>query len=245
MKVNNSAHKKAEVAHGKSRALTGREFLAQATSNKSSPLSSAAATPAGSDDESAAKDRAKAHRDKLLGFQANNARRTQIHDEAADYDIPTSGTNMWASPAERAQQLKKQQKMLREMEWAAKPEYEKRRVVASIDLKGGKIVRRMAEVERPDFSQDDGGANDDGDDYQAPKPEGNGVGAFSNNPLAAGLVRPKAREDKGKDVQVEKQNTWRRVQMDEDDNEAWILDGGVYGGRDVNPTLGEEEHAFG
>ena len=121
MKANNNSHKKAEVAHGKARALTGRDFLAQVSSSpRSSPLSSAPVTPAGSDDESSAK-AAKAHRDKLLGFQANNARRTQIHDEAADFDIPTSGTNMWASPAERAKQLKQQQKVLREMEWNARP----------------------------------------------------------------------------------------------------------------------------
>ena len=49
---------------------------------------------------------------------------------------------MWASPAERAQQLKRQQEVLREMEWNAKPEYEKRRVVASIDLQGRKVVRK-------------------------------------------------------------------------------------------------------
>ncbi|KAI6812248.1 zf-C2HC5-domain-containing protein, partial [Hortaea werneckii] len=245
MKANNATHKKADVAQGKPRAFTGRDFLAQASSSgRSSPLSSSAATPAGSDDE---KDKAKAHRDKLLTFQANNARRTQIHDEAADYDIPVSGTNMWASPAERAAQLKRQQKALREMEWNAKPEWEKRQVVASIDLKGGKIVRRMAEVEKPDF--DAAEAEEPEDDFLPPAPSANGSeskGAFSQNPLAAGLIRPKAKEDKGKGAEREKRDTWRRVQMDEDDNEAWILDGGVYGGQ-IPPdrVLGADEHAFG
>ncbi|EME87901.1 uncharacterized protein MYCFIDRAFT_148522 [Pseudocercospora fijiensis CIRAD86] len=238
MKANNSAHKKAEVAHGKARAFTGRDFLSQASSARSSPLSSAPGTPDGSDDEAGKK--AKAHRDKLLGFQAQNARRTQIHDEAADFDVPTAGTNMWASPQERAQQLKKQQRVLREMEWSAKPEYEKRQVVASIDLKGGKVVRRMAEVEKPDFSAE----NDDDmvDDSQAPaRTEG---GAFSNNPLASGLIRPLAREGKGKEAIRDRKTThWRRVQMDEDDNEQWILDGGVYG--DSTRPLGNEEHAVG
>ncbi|KAF2172321.1 hypothetical protein M409DRAFT_50040 [Zasmidium cellare ATCC 36951] len=239
MKVNNAAHKRADVAHGKAKAYTGRDFLAQASSTRSSPLSSQPATPAGSDDEASAK--AKAHRDKLLGFQANNARRTQIHDEAADYDVPSAGTNMWASPEERAQQLKKQQKILREMEWNAKPEYEKRRVVASIDLKGGKVVRRMAEVEKPDF--DVAEESGEGGDYQMPTST-NGSGAFSNNPLASGLIRPTAREDKGKEVVREKKSTWRRVQMDED-NEQWILDGGVYGNQPVDNPLGEEEHPCG
>jgi hypothetical protein len=242
MKANNAAHKKADVVHGKTRAFTGRDFLAQASSNRSSPLSSAPATPAGSDDE--ASEKAKQHRDKLLGYQSQNARRTQIHDEAADYDIPTSGTNMWASPAERAQQLKKQQKVLREMEWSARPDYEKRRVVASIDLKGGRVVRKMAEVEKPDFSSADEAAETE-DNFVAPVTEGGRSGAFSNNPLAKGLIKPKAKEEKGKGAVREKASTWRRVQMDEDDNEAWILDGGIYGGETHDRILGAEEHAVG
>ncbi|KAM3415280.1 hypothetical protein BST61_g8810 [Cercospora zeina] len=251
MKSNNAAHKRAEVSHGKARAFTGRDFLAQASSARSSPLSSAPATPTGSDDE-AASAKAKAHRDKLLGFQANNARRTRIHDEAADFDLPSAGTNMWATPQERAQQLKRQQKMLREVEWNAKPEYEKRQVVASIDVKAGKVVRRMAEIETPDF-----GANDDPDDetaHDVPVSNsggggGGGGGAFSKNPLARGLIRPVAvaKEDKGKDVAREKRTMWRRVQMDQDqgDNEQWILDGGVYGSQSHDVPLGEEERACG
>ena len=245
MKVNNAAHKKADVALGKTRAFTGRDFLAQASSSRSSPLSSAPATPVGSDDE--AGEKAKQHRDKLLGYQAQNARRTQIHDEAADYDVPTSGTSMWASPAERAQQLKRQQKVLREMEWNARPDYEKRRVVASIDLKGGKVVRKMAEVERPDFSSADEAAGPE-DDYMAPVPDTGtgGGGTFSNNPLAKGLIKPKAREEKGKGAVRETKSMWRRVQMDNDeDNEAWILDGGIYGGETQDRILGAEEHAVG
>lgn len=243
MKANNAAHKKAEVVHGKTRAFTGRDFLAQASSNRSSPLSSRPTTPVGSDDE--ASEKAKQHRDKLLGYQAQNARRTQIHDEAADYDIPTTGTNMWASPAERAQQLKKQQKVLREMEWNARPDYEKRRVVASIDLKGGKVVRKMAEVEKPDFSSADEAVEPNEGDYVAPKPDAGG-GAFSNNPLAKGLIKPKARDEKGKGMEREKRSMWRRVQMDDDeDNEAWILNGGVYGGETQERVLGAEERAVG
>lgn len=264
MRTNNAAHKKADVAHGKSRALTGRDFLAQASSNRSSPMSSAAATPSGSDDEAA--DKAKQHRDKLLGFQAQNARRTQIHDEAADYDVPASGTNMWASPAERAQQLKRQQRVLREMEWNARPEYEKRQMVASIDLQGRKVVRKMAAVEKPDFAEDEN-VEPDGDEGLSSRATGapgdggggggggGGKGAFSNNPLAKGLIRPQMREDKGKGRDAERKTAWRRVQMDEDqdDNEAWILDGGMYGGKGgtgvgngvVDEPLGAEERGCG
>lgn len=238
MKANNATHKRAEVSQGKAKAYTGRDFLASASSSRSTPLSSQPATPADSDDE--ASEKAKAHRDRLLGFQANNARRTQIHDEAADYDLPSAGTNMWASPQERAQQLKKQQKIMREMQWNAKPEYEKRQVVASIDLKGGRVVRRMADVEKPNF--DEPGADVE-EDFQMPAST-EGGGAFSNNPLASGLIRPTAREAKGKEAVREKKSTWRRVQMDADDNEQWILDGGLYG-EDASQPQGNEEPECG
>jgi len=260
MKAKNAVHKRPDVAHGKARAFTGREFLAHAASSSSSrtsPLSSTptSTTPVDSEDDEVAVEMAKAHRDKLLAFQANNARRTRVHDEAADYDIPSSGTNMWASPAERAQQLKRQQKVMREMEWAAKPEYEKRRVVASIDVKGGKVVKKMAEVEMPDFSVPDENnvvvtTASAADSSSSVSGNGGGAGAsrgnFSDNPLAAGLIRPTAREPKAKGGVRESQSIWRRVQMDEDDNEQWILDGGVYGGHmPHNRILSEEEHAAG
>ena len=257
MKANNATHKKPDISHSKTRALTGRDFLAQATasSNRSTPLSSRPTTPADSDDEIQAKETAKQHRDRLLNYQSQNARRTQIHDEAADYDVPASGTSMWASPAERAQQLKRQQRVLRENEWNSRPEWEKRRVVASIDLKGGRVVRKMAGVERPQSDGASGASEEeDGAAVSAGKATGaeggggggGGGGAFSRNPLAKGLIKPQAREAKGKDVGVrEKGSTWRRVQMDEVDNEAWILDGGVYGGETGGRVLGDEERAFG
>lgn len=264
MQANNAAHRRADVALGKARAYTGRDFLAQmssaASSTGTSPLSSNAATPAPSDDESgggAAAAKAKAHRDKLLNFQANNARRTTVHDEAADFDVPAAGTNMWASPVERAQQLKRQQRVLREMEWNARPEYERRRVVASIDVVGGKVVRRMAEVERPNFDVE---AEEEGSHGGVAVPPetpaaggkenagGDGGGAFSRNPLAAGLIRPVAKQSKGKDKDTarrETRSTWRRVQMDADDNEQWILDGGMAGGASGERAQYAEEPACG
>lgn len=245
MAVNNASHRRAEVS-AKPRAFTGRDFLSSAAASATaSPLSSAPPSEDEADDGKLSK--AKEHRDKLLAFQAQNARRTRIHDEAADFDIPTSGTNMWASPAERAAQLKRQQKVMREMEWNARPDWEKRKVVASIDVVGGKIVKRMAEAERPE-SEDD--AENDGDDFVPPKNEaesGKG-GAFSQNPLMGALIRPVARAEKAKgkegDDAVKSRSTWRRVQDDNDDNEQWILDGGVYGGRTEGRVLGAEEHSF-
>ncbi len=237
MNLNNASHRRADLAS------QARPFT-----NPTPPSSSNTADKT--------LDLVKQHRDKLLAYQAENARRTHIIDEAADFETPTSGQSMWSSPIERAAQLKRQQKVLREQEWNAKPEYEKRKVVVSVDLVGGKAVRRMGTVEKPRDEEGD-------DDMEAVAENGNdaggssrggGGGAFSKNPLLGGLIRP-VWKGKGKEGSAEgegedkenqsRKNTWRRVQDDDDDNEAWILDGGVYGGNDSERRLGDEEHAFG
>jgi hypothetical protein len=242
--VHNANHKRAEV-NQKPRAFTGRDFLSSAAASATaSPISSAAQSE---DEGDTAVSKAKEHRDRLLAFQANNARRTRVHDEAADFDVPTSGTNMWASPTERAAELKRQQKIMREMEWSARPDYEKRRMVASIDVVGGKIVKRMAEIERPVSDAEKEEADETMPVHK--QDENAGSGAFSNNPLMGTLIRPTVRADKGKakgqEGAEERKSTWRRVQDDKDDNEQWILDGGAYGGRIEGRVLGEEERAVG
>ncbi|ORX97871.1 putative zinc finger motif, C2HC5-type-domain-containing protein [Clohesyomyces aquaticus] len=221
MAANNASQKRAEVS------LAPRPF---STPRATTPASS---NPA-SDSESEKLAKAKQHRDKLLAFQAQNARRTQVHDEAADFDVPTAGLSMWASPQERAMQLKRQQKALREQEWNTRPEYEKRKMVASIDLVGGKVVKRMTATERPKTPESE-------EDTSVPMPfQFHGPsdgGAFSRNPLLGGLIRPTIKVEgkgKGKEKVQERKQTWRRVQDDNDDNEQWILDGGVYGGADNN-----------
>lgn len=146
----------------------------------------------------AAEIKAKEHRDRLLGFQSQNAKRTTVHDEAADFEIPTDGTSLWGSASERARQLKQQQKVLRELEWNARPEWEKRREVLSIDVVGGKVVRRMGRVERPAHEDDNdhGSAEEDvnkgnGTGLAQTRTDGNsGGGTFSHNPLLGSLIRP-------------------------------------------------------
>lgn len=152
-------------------------------------------------------------------------------------------------------QLKRQQKVLREQEWNARPEWEKRKVVVSIDLKGGKAVRRMGVVEKPQDKgeEEEEGADGIGEDVVEGSGAGGGgaKGAFGRNPLLGGLIRPVWKgkgedEENGVEDEGERQRSrWRRVQDDDDDNEAWILDGGVYGDNDIERRLGDEEHAFG
>ncbi|KAK5633801.1 hypothetical protein RRF57_009515 [Xylaria bambusicola] len=223
MAINRQAHKRAEVSKAPAPFSRPRD---------------AAGIP------SEAETKALEHRDRLLGFQAQNARRTTVRDEAAEFDVSGAvagmGGNIWATPEERARELKRQQKILREMEWNARPEYEKRRQVVSIDLVGGKVVRKMAPAERPaspdeqDASQDGGSALEETSGNR----DGGSGGAFSKNPLLGGLIKP-VFDVKGKGVAQEgrKTNTtkWRRVQDDLDDNENLILDGGVYGQTELSP----------
>lgn len=230
MAANNAGQKRAEVS------LAPRPF---STPRATTPVSSNPASDVESENEKLAK--AKQHRDKLLAFQAQNAKRTQVYDEAADFETPTAGLSMWASPQERAMQLKRQQKALREQEWNARPEYEKRKVVASIDLVGGKIVRRMAAAERPTTPESEDELPESTSASFDHGAISSGGGAFAKNPLLGGLIRPTFKieqgKDKGKAKEEEKKQTWRRVQDDNDDNEQWILDGGVYGSRADNVSL--------
>ncbi|KAK1961079.1 zf-C2HC5-domain-containing protein [Colletotrichum sublineola] len=190
---------------------------------------------------SEAEAKARAHRDKLLNFQSQNAKRTTVRDEAADFDVSGamagSGGNIWSTPEDRARELKRQQKILREMEWNARPEYEKRRQVVSIDVVGGKVVRKMAAVERPTTpDEEDVMVHEDSkeNDYVSSQQlsGGGGGGAFSRNPLLGGLIKP-VWDAKGKGALLkgrkDRKTQWRRVQDDFEDNEAVILDGGARG----------------
>lgn len=233
MDFNNASHRRAEVAS------SPRPFAAPSTDAADATLA-----------------RARQHRDKLLNFQSENARRTHIIDEAADFETPTSGQSMWSSTVERAAQLKRQQKVLREQKWNAKPDYEKRRQVVSLDVVNGKVVKRMGQVERPADATEDDGADevDTVDEVAQNDGERQREGVFSKNPLLGGLIRPvwkgkgKATGDGdevGEDGENRAKNSWRRVQDDNDDNEAWILDGGLYGGDTSDRQLGAEQPACG
>ncbi|KAI1413863.1 zf-C2HC5-domain-containing protein [Hypoxylon sp. FL1857] len=203
-----------------------------------------------SSETSEAQAKALEHRDRLLGFQAQNARRTTVRDEAADFDVSGAmtgaGSNIWATPEERARELKRQQKILREMEWNARPDYEKRRQVVSIDLVGGKVVRKMAAVERPGSPEEDNSQVGTVLEETSGNRSGSAGGAFSKNPLLGSLIKP-VFDAKGKGAQLEgrdpRATRWRRVQDDLDNNEAVILDGGAYGGRSnqeaTNSTVDE------
>ncbi|KAJ9635285.1 hypothetical protein H2204_005845 [Knufia peltigerae] len=191
------------------------------------------------DESSLAATRARAHRDKLLAFQRENAQRTRVYDEASDYDMTlTPGSTQWMSPVQRAAALKRQQQYIREMEEANRPEWEKKKTVMSMSIKNGKLVRTYerqkvsAATEKIDEPVIDADIEHDLADQHLSV---GGQGAFSNNPLLASgkLVRPVWRApegvDKGKQREPDRKSVWRRVQDDSEDNERWILDGGLHG----------------
>ncbi|KAL2871551.1 uncharacterized protein BJX67DRAFT_342582 [Aspergillus lucknowensis] len=177
-------------------------------------------------------DAATAHRDKLLAFQAQNAKRTRVVDEAADFETPNVASTLWMTPSQRALALKKQQRIMREMEEKARPDWEKKKTIMSLDITGGRVrkVYQAAPVETTPAAVED--EETEYLTYDAAGPRSGGE-AFSRNPLlaAGGLMRPvwKAPEEK-KVENKERKQTWRRVQDDnDDDNEQWILDGGLHG----------------
>lgn len=76
----------------------------------------------------------------LLNFQDNGAERTKIIDNAADFELPTGGGNLWASPLERALQLKRQQKQQKRMEDDEKNRGGRGNTVVDMTIKDGKVV---------------------------------------------------------------------------------------------------------
>jgi hypothetical protein len=194
--------------------------------------------------------RARAHRDKLLGFQANNAQRTKIHDEAADYDLGSGGGGrglQWMSPVQRAAALKKQQAYAREVEEMGRPDWEREKTVVSLNIKGGKLMKtyKKERVRQPEAAAD---MVDDAEVVEEIDAVGGAVkGNFGDNPLlkGGGLIRPiwvpqgdsgdstgtgqQDAKGKGKESERERKSVWRRVQDDNEDNEQWILDGGIKG----------------
>lgn len=256
MAADRAAHKKADVGAVPKPFARPRGYGSEY--EDAPTLQEAAAKQA--QQQQTAKERAIAQRDKLLNFQAENAQRTTVRDEAADFDVTAMGGSMWASPEERALALKKQQKLMREMEWNARPEYEKRQQVVSIDIVGKKVLRKVTKVERPVTPDSEPDADDGSrpsEYHVAPTQRTSGGGAFSKNPLLGGMIKPvyePPADSKEKGTELEgrrdRSTRWRRVQDDRDDNEAVILDGGIYGGssKDVRTDAmggGDDEPACG
>ncbi|KAK9495566.1 hypothetical protein V1508DRAFT_409071 [Lipomyces doorenjongii] len=98
-------------------------------------------------------DRANDQLSNLLSFQANSVQRTRIIDNASDFDLPGSGSDRWLTPAERAMQLRKQQRTLKQMEALEAKRNGRGKRVISIDLRGNKVVAE--DHSETDFDSDE------------------------------------------------------------------------------------------
>ena len=215
----------------------GVEKMANHNANvaKSSSGTPMFSSPDVSDNESAA-GRARAHRDRLLAFQRDNVQRTKVHDEAADFDVSlTPGATQWMSATQRAAALKKQQAYLREMEEMNRPEWERKKTVMSMSVRNGKLIKTFEKVKtsmpKTEVEEE---IVEEGHKRDEERQQLSGKGAFSNNPLLVSgqLIRPiwqPKDHDAKEGKQRERKSVWRRVQDDTEDNEQWILDGGLKG----------------
>jgi hypothetical protein len=154
--------------------------------------------------------------------------------------------------------MKKQQAYLRELEEGERPEWEKRQVVLTLSVGGGKGGKGKGKVLKTVTKTREAGRRPGGDEETEPNAHSQGMstdttfggtadsgmgGGFGTNPLlsTAGLIRPiwtptgVSGDDKGKQKTADqdsvrsRKSVWRRVQDDEEDNERWILDGGARG----------------
>ncbi|QPG72902.1 hypothetical protein FOA43_000205 [Brettanomyces nanus] len=91
--------------------------------------------------------RAQQQLDTLMDFQLHGAERTKIIDQASDFDAPTSSNNLWATPLERALQLKRQQKQLRKQQEADDRRSGRGKRVMDMSIRNGKVIIR--EVDAP------------------------------------------------------------------------------------------------
>lgn len=197
---------------------------------------------------------AKAHRDRLLTYQAENAQRSRVVDEAADFETPSARSTKWLTPAQRALALKKQARVLRELDARARPEaaFERRAMVLSLDVKRGGVVRMVdrgpeeeaqrraqAQAEEAEEAEEEARVQAEAEADEREAAATGATGPFSNNPLLAGggLVRPvweptEDREGRGEGGGATarrrrpQKQTWRRVQDDEDDA-RWVLGDGA------------------
>lgn len=76
----------------------------------------------------------------LLSFQDNGAERTKIIDNAADFELPTGNGSLWASPMERALQMKRQQKQQKKMKDDEQNRSGRGNTVVEMTIKDGKAV---------------------------------------------------------------------------------------------------------
>ncbi|KAK9469430.1 hypothetical protein V1512DRAFT_218441 [Lipomyces arxii] len=101
-------------------------------------------------------DRANDQLSNLLSYQANSTQRTKIIDNASDFELPGQSTDKWATAAERAKQLRKQERTLKMNEAIERQRNGRGKQVISIDLKGNRtVVSQQSQIDYESSSDED------------------------------------------------------------------------------------------
>ncbi|CAN6674399.1 RQC trigger complex subunit Rqt4p [Trichomonascus vanleenenianus] len=139
---------------------------------------------------------------KLLEFQDTSAQRTKIIDQVSDFETPGYGVNQWASPLEQAQQLKRQQHMLRKAEQQKAARSGRGKRIISIDLKGNKVYaeEREAEVESSEEDDEDR-ALEEGIAKEATKKSAKAAATWDPKSYGKKFIKPTYIEPKGRGKQ--------------------------------------------
>ncbi|KAI0465471.1 hypothetical protein LJB42_000708 [Komagataella kurtzmanii] len=98
--------------------------------------------------------------DQLLNFQETSAERTKIIDQASDFELPNQNFNLWASPVERALQLKKQQRQLRKQESSEKAKTGRASHALNISIADGQVVMNQESIIEDPTDEIDQGIED-------------------------------------------------------------------------------------
>jgi DNA repair exonuclease SbcCD ATPase subunit len=76
----------------------------------------------------------------LLNFQEDGAERTKIIDHASDFELPTGGGSLWASPVERILQFKRQQKLQKKIQEKENQRSGRGATVMNMIIQNGEVV---------------------------------------------------------------------------------------------------------
>lgn len=116
---------------------------------------------------------AEANLERLLGYQDRDSERTRIIDRVGEVDLPTPSSEKWMTPDEQAEQIRANQRRLRQLEKERKAKMASSRKVISIDMKGRKTYQNQKFTV---YQDEDVYVSDDSEDEEEEN-KGSGEGA--------------------------------------------------------------------
>ena len=163
------------------------------------------------DQEEQNRQKAEAHKEKLLEFQRTSAKRTTVIDQATDFTLPSDQLNPWLTPQERALEMKKKQSNMKRLMQSSGAGSARR--VMTIDINSKQVVMNDAESSSDESEPEELHVKKS---PQQPKEDGS-ARTYANNPLLKGIEAPKF-VGKHKPLSGGRNRRKDRVQYDDDDD---------------------------